>query len=67
MIFLSDAELVALTRRTRPTAQRRVLDSLGIPFRLRPDNSIVVLCADLQPAARAQPAPQLRLPHKVAA
>ena len=66
-MFLSDAELKALTRRLRTSAQRKVLASLGVPYRLRPDGSIVVLHADLQPTTAPQRAPMLRLPTRAAA
>lgn len=41
-LTLTDAELVDLTRRERPSAQVRVLRHLGIEHRTRPDGSIVV-------------------------
>ena len=41
-MILSDAELVTLTRRVRRSAQARVLDELRVPYRRRPDGSLVV-------------------------
>ena len=46
-MILSHAQLAALTGRVRLSAQRRTLDHLRIPYRLRPDGSIVVFEADL--------------------
>lgn len=45
-MILSASQLCALTGRVRPSAQRRTLDHLRIPYRLRPDGSIVVFEAD---------------------
>ena len=47
MSWLSEAQLQELTRRTKPSAQRRVLDLAGIPYRLV-DGRPVVLLSDLQ-------------------
>jgi hypothetical protein len=63
-VLLSSAELVALTERTRRRAQRRVLDALGISYRLRPDGTIVVLRESLNAPAKSRPAsPALRVPE----
>lgn len=42
-LTLDDDELRELTARQRSNAQRRALDALGIPYRLRHDRSLVVL------------------------
>jgi hypothetical protein len=42
-MFLTDDELVQLTRRTRRASQRQVLAAMGIEHRQRPDASLVVL------------------------
>lgn len=42
MMFLTKEELVALTGRSRSDAQLRVMRSMGIDHRIRPDGSIVV-------------------------
>lgn len=42
-MILSAQELAEVTARERPSAQRRVLDHLGIPYRRRPDGSLVVM------------------------
>lgn len=61
-MILTDKELERLTGRKRPSAQKRELVALGIPFRVRTDGSIVVASNwSQQPASRA-PAPKLRLP-----
>ena len=44
-IYLTDDELRELTKRQRPSAQRRVLRSMGIESKLRADGSLVVLRA----------------------
>jgi hypothetical protein len=61
-MILTPDELVTLTARRRKSAQAAVLDALGVPYRLRPDNSIVVFRRDVEaPTARPQArAPQLR-------
>lgn len=41
-MFLSDAELVALTGKARHSAQLRALRSMGIEHRVRPDGSLAV-------------------------
>lgn len=46
-MWLSEARLSALTKRVRPAAQIRVLNHMGIPYRRRPDGSVVVFEADL--------------------
>jgi hypothetical protein len=42
-VILTADEVVALTRRDRPTAQARVLRALGIPFRLHPSDLTVLV------------------------
>jgi hypothetical protein len=44
-MFLSREELADLTGKTRRDAQLRVLRSMGLAFRLRPDGSPIVLRA----------------------
>lgn len=41
-MILTPAELVFITKRERPKAQAKVLDALGVPYRPRPDGSLVV-------------------------
>lgn len=40
--FLNPEELVQLTQRYRPKAQRRVLDQMGVRYRVHPDGKLVV-------------------------
>ena len=42
-LCLSDDELADLTRKSRPSAQIRALNSMGIEYRRRPDGSVAVL------------------------
>ena len=42
-MVLTPDDLVALTAKVRCSAQRRVLEALGIPHKVRPDGSLVVL------------------------
>ena len=42
MIVLSEDEVVELTGKRRPSAQTRVLDFMGIPYRPRPDGTLVL-------------------------
>lgn len=45
-LILSDEQLVALTHRQRPSAQARILQRLGIPFRYHPtDGGLLVSTA----------------------
>ena len=45
--WLSDTEVEALTKKKRPSAQIKVLVSMRIDHRVRPDGSIVVLTSAL--------------------
>jgi hypothetical protein len=61
-MILTDAEIAELTRRERRPAQRRVLDALGIPYRIRPDGTLVVFKAYFNaPPQDRQTSPRLRL------
>jgi hypothetical protein len=44
-LTLDDDELREVTGKRRAPAQRRALDHLGIPYRQRPDGTLVVLRA----------------------
>lgn len=65
-MILSIQELIELTGKQRRRAQARVLDALGIPYRLRPDGSLVVFYESLPHAAaqNKQASPALRLPTR---
>jgi hypothetical protein len=41
-VWLSDEELQELTKRERAAAQARALDALKVPYKRRPDGSLVV-------------------------
>jgi hypothetical protein len=41
-VILTPEELCLLTKRSRPKAQGRALDFMGIPFRIRRDGTLVV-------------------------
>lgn len=71
-MILSPDEIATLTGKTRRPAQRQVLAALGVPFKARPDGSLVVLRASVDVAlgyneaarARSSSGPQLRLPAR---
>jgi len=50
-LTLEPEELAALTRRDRPAAQARVLRALGIPFRIHPTDSVVLVSRVIVEAA----------------
>lgn len=41
-LWLSDDELSSATHRRQPAAQARVLDAWGVPYRRRPDGTLLV-------------------------
>jgi hypothetical protein len=45
--WLSDAEVADATRRRQPAAQARFLDRSGVPYRRRPDGTLLVSRAAL--------------------
>jgi hypothetical protein len=63
-VILAPAEISELTGKVRLSAQVRVLDALGIPYRRRPDGTIVVFRESVShaPAKERQTPPRLRLP-----
>ena len=63
-MILSPDTLRELTGKQKSPAQARVLDALGIPYRRRPDGSIVVFEADIHHASTQNrpTSPKLRLP-----
>lgn len=63
-LILSPDELQEITGKRQPTAVARVLDAIGVPYRRRPNGTIVVFREELIPHAPAQnrpPPPKLRL------
>lgn len=43
MLTLAPDELHELTGKTRPDAQKRALEFMGVPYRQRPDRTLAVL------------------------
>lgn len=41
-LHLTDDELLSLTHRRRPSAQARALQAMGVPYRTRPDGTLLV-------------------------
>jgi len=66
-LMLDEIELEELTQRRRVDAQRRALDSMKIPYRVRHDDTLAVLRAHVErdpnatPGASGPREPQLRL------
>lgn len=60
-MILTDQELEELTGKSRHKAQAKVLDFMGIPYKVRPDGSLVVLRVYLAPSEEKQASPRLRL------
>lgn len=56
LLHLTDEELLSLTHLRRPSAQARALKAMGVPYRPRPDGTLLVgrLAAE---RALAGPAP----------
>ena len=55
-LWLDDDALIELTQKKRPSAQIKVLASLRIDHRTRPDGSIVVLRSALAEHVKPKPA-----------
>lgn len=68
MLTLTHDEIVQLTARVRKSAQCDTLRQLGIPYKIRPDGSPVVLRAAMEvalghaPKKNGSSSPRLRLP-----
>jgi hypothetical protein len=61
-MFLTEEELIELSGRRRHGYQRRQLDHLGIPYRVRTDGSLIVLRIHVEVAHDPKPkAPRVRL------
>lgn len=61
---LSAEQLVALTGKSKPSAQARELDHLGIPYRARRDGSLVVLSVHVESTeTQSIPAPSRSRPR----
>jgi hypothetical protein len=63
-VFLAPEDIRTLTSKRKPSAQARALDFMRIPYRLRPDKSLVVLRIHLESTMMDEsprPEPRLRL------
>ncbi|HVN43672.1 MAG TPA: DUF4224 domain-containing protein [Steroidobacteraceae bacterium] len=63
-MILAPQELIDLTRKERPTAQKRELNFLGIPAKARSDGTLIVLWEDVRATQNVRPArrePKLRM------
>jgi hypothetical protein len=47
-MFVAPAELITLTGRTRPSAQIKALNRMGIPWRQNADGAVVVLRSSVE-------------------
>lgn len=70
-LILTDEELFEITHYRRPSAQMRMLKAMGIPVRLRHDNTICVLRMHFYPSGTLPeppepPEPKLRIASKQA-
>lgn len=54
-MFLSEDELIALTGKVKPSAQRRVLEFLKIATIVRQDGTLVVLRSAIEQAQSSEP------------
>lgn len=67
MLTLSGDEIAQLTARVRKSSQCDILTKLGIPYKIRPDGSPVVLRAAMEvslgyaPKTKGSSSPKLRL------
>ena len=59
-MILTPEQLRELTGKERYSAQRRALDHMRIPYRVRPDGSLVVLLADVAATSTMPPEPELQ-------
>ena len=60
MSWLTDRQVIALTRRRQPAAQIRVLKESGIQFRVI-DGHPIVLASAIEPGGERRDTPKLRL------
>jgi hypothetical protein len=59
-VFLTPQEVAELTHRVKGAWQAKALESMGIPYRLRPDGTPAVLRDDLKVSEGKRRNPQLR-------
>jgi hypothetical protein len=68
-VILTPDEIATLTGRQRPRAQRGVLEALGVPYKTRPDGSLVVarvavdIALGVSASAPTSSRPRLHLPE----
>lgn len=55
-MILTPAQLVSVTKKVRPKAQARVLRELGVPFKPRPDGTLLVSQASVEAFISGKPA-----------
>ena len=60
-MYLTPEQVIELTDKQRPSAQARVLDHMGVPYRPRPDGTLAVLRIHAE-TFEGHPAPGDRLP-----
>lgn len=60
--FLTDAEVVDVTRRRQPCAQARTLDRMGVPYKRRADGTLLVGRSALEAALSGTPATMVGVP-----
>lgn len=60
---LTPEQLASYTGKSRAKAQARVLDAMGVPYRRRPDGSLIVLRVhvDYETKANKPPSPEVCL------
>lgn len=62
-LWLSDTELVEATHRRQPARQARVLEDMGVPYRRRPDGTLLVGRAAMEAALARSTMPTGRTPQ----
>lgn len=62
-MFLTEKELRDMTKKIRPSLQKRELDHLGIPCKVRLDGTLIVLRAHVEflPQEPPKRQPQVRM------
>lgn len=70
MLTLSEDEIKEVTQKSTRKAQAKALEHMGVPFRTRPDKTIVVLRAALEASLgyattnKGPPPPRVRVPSR---
>lgn len=63
-ICLEAAEIISLTGRTRKSKQIEALNSMGIPFKIRPNGSIAILRSVAEKELGGKPARTKQVDHE---